>query len=39
MGIGMDVNNPKAQKPLEWNGLNLLGFALMQVREKLEAGE
>lgn len=32
-GIGLDENSPNAKNPLEWRGLNLLGFALMEVRE------
>ncbi|MBB4806961.1 ribA/ribD-fused uncharacterized protein [Chryseobacterium defluvii] len=35
-GIGMLENNPKAENPLEWNGENLLGFALMEVRDELK---
>lgn len=34
-GIGMGRNNEKAQNSSEWRGLNLLGFALMEVRERL----
>ncbi len=34
-GIGMGRNNEKAENPLLWRGLNLLGFALMEVRERL----
>jgi ribA/ribD-fused uncharacterized protein len=34
-GIGLDRNNPAAQDPARWRGLNLLGFALMQVRDTL----
>lgn len=34
-GIGMLETNPKAQNPSEWNGENLLGFALMEVRDEL----
>lgn len=34
-GIGMGKNNPAAENPLEWRGLNLLGFALMQARSQL----
>lgn len=34
-GIGMDKNNIYAINPLQWNGENLLGFALMEVRYKL----
>jgi ribA/ribD-fused uncharacterized protein len=34
-GIGLDGSNPKAQIPSEWRGTNLLGFALVEVREEL----
>jgi ribA/ribD-fused uncharacterized protein len=34
-GIGMGQNNPDATNPFKWRGTNLLGFALMQVREQL----
>ena len=34
-GIGLAVDDPHVDNPLEWRGLNLLGFALMQVRERL----
>lgn len=34
-GIGMAKNDPSAENPLEWHGLNLLGFALMQARAQL----
>ncbi|MET3536957.1 NADAR family protein [Chryseobacterium limigenitum] len=34
-GIGMLETDPKAQNPLQWNGENLLGFALMEVRDEL----
>jgi ribA/ribD-fused uncharacterized protein len=34
-GIGMSANHPDAEKPQAWKGLNLLGFALMEVRELL----
>jgi hypothetical protein len=32
-GIGMAQDNEKVNNPNLWRGLNLLGFALMQVRE------
>jgi ribA/ribD-fused uncharacterized protein len=34
-GIGLAADDPHAENPLEWRGLNLLGFALMEVRERL----
>lgn len=34
-GIGLTAESDKAENPLLWNGLNLLGFALMEVRDKL----
>lgn len=36
-GIGMGAENPNATNPVQWKGLNLLGFALMEVRERLRA--
>lgn len=34
-GIGMSEDDPKAKNPIEWRGENLLGFALMEVRNEL----
>lgn len=34
-GIGMKESNPAAKHPPHWNGENLLGFVLMDVREAL----
>jgi ribA/ribD-fused uncharacterized protein len=34
-GIGMLETDPRAENPLQWNGENLLGFALMEVRDEL----
>ena len=34
-GIGMGKNNPAAEQPSAWRGLNLLGFALMRARAEL----
>ncbi len=34
-GIGLDAMSPAAANPSQWNGLNLLGFALMEVRSAL----
>lgn len=31
-GIGLAADNPAAEMPQSWQGLNLLGFALMEVR-------
>lgn len=35
-GIGMLETDPKAQDPSQWDGENLLGFALMEVRDELK---
>ncbi len=34
-GIGLDAKNPNVENPRLWRGLNLLGFALMEVRAGL----
>ncbi len=34
-GIGLAQDDPKAQNPHLWQGENLLGFALMEVRDQL----
>ncbi len=34
-GIGLTGDNPKAPYMEQWEGMNLLGFALMEVRDKL----
>lgn len=34
-GIGLGAANEKATDPTQWRGLNLLGFALMEARERL----
>lgn len=34
-GIGLGKNSDKASDPSQWRGLNLLGFALMEVRARL----
>lgn len=34
-GIGLAADHADAQRPERWQGLNLLGFALMEVRERL----
>lgn len=35
-GIGLEDSDPKAQNPMMWKGKNLLGFALMEVRDELK---
>ena len=35
-GIGLSANDSRAKNPKEWLGENLLGFALMRVREILK---
>ena len=34
-GIGLAADHAHATQPPKWRGLNLLGFALMQVRSQL----
>ena len=34
-GIGLKANDPDSQNPTKWKGQNLLGKALMRVREEL----
>lgn len=34
-GIGLDQNHENAKNPQLWNGSNLLGYALMEVRDML----
>ena len=34
-GIGIAADDPRVQDPSKWPGLNLLGFALMAVRDEL----
>lgn len=34
-GIGLAEDDPRCLDPDQWQGLNLLGFALMEVRSKL----
>jgi ribA/ribD-fused uncharacterized protein len=36
-GIGLADDDPDAQRPQNWKGLNLLGFALMSARHQLNA--
>ena len=35
-GIRLSASSPDAQNPLKWRGQNLLGFALMEVRDELQ---
>jgi ribA/ribD-fused uncharacterized protein len=37
-GIGLAADDPRASDPARWRGLNLLGFALMDVRSILGDG-
>lgn len=34
-GVGLAADDAAIENPQSWNGLNLLGFALMEVREQL----
>ncbi|MEV4004462.1 NADAR family protein [Actinomadura sp. NPDC049753] len=36
-GIGLAADDPRAEHPASWQGENLLGFALMTVRETLSS--
>ncbi|WP_214103952.1 NADAR family protein [Acrocarpospora catenulata] len=36
-GIGLAAGDPAAASPATWQGLNLLGFALMDARDALES--
>ena len=38
-GIGLAANDDGAFDPRRWPGENLLGFALMEARERLRAGD
>lgn len=35
-GIGLAMDNPNIENPEKWEGTNLLGFALMEVRDLLK---
>ncbi|MGG8409690.1 NADAR family protein [Streptomyces sp. 12297] len=37
-GIGLAADDERALDPARWRGLNLLGFALMEARERLRSG-
>ncbi|MFI5838452.1 NADAR family protein [Catenuloplanes sp. NPDC051500] len=37
-GIGLAADDPRAEDPSAWRGLNLLGFALMEVRDVVADG-
>ncbi|CAO0828578.1 hypothetical protein SMICM17S_05145 [Streptomyces microflavus] len=37
-GIGLAADDARVDRPQEWRGLNLLGFALMEARARLRAG-
>ena len=36
-GIGLSMTDPKRLMPTEWQGQNLLGYALMLVRDRLKS--
>lgn len=36
-GIGMEEKHSGVENPLNWKGENLLGYALMEVRDKLQS--
>lgn len=36
-GIGLAADDERARSPERWQGLNLLGFSLMEVRRQLRA--
>ena len=36
-GIGLGDHNERARDPAQWRGRNMLGFALVEVRERLRA--
>ncbi len=36
-GIGLAADDGRANSPHAWQGLNLLGFALMEVRQRMKA--
>ena len=38
-GIGLSADTPNVENPNNWKGLNLLGFALMEVRDIIGSNE
>ena len=38
-GIGLGITDSRNQNPDNWTGENLLGFALMEVRDKIKNHE
>jgi len=36
-GIGLSEEDPRSRDPRQWRGQNLLGFALMEVRDQLRS--
>ena len=34
-GVGLGPDDPRVQDPAQWRGQNLLGFALMEVRDEI----
>jgi ribA/ribD-fused uncharacterized protein len=38
-GIGIAQTDPRAEAPERWPGLNLLGFALMEARRRLQSDQ
>ncbi len=36
-GVGLAADDERVERPREWRGLNLLGFALMEARERLRS--
>lgn len=36
-GIGLAATDPQANDPNTWNGPNLLGFALIEARRRLQS--
>lgn len=38
-GIGLAADTEQAMNPEQWRGLNLLGFALMEARQRLKEGK